>query len=272
MIDCGEGTQLRLSKLKIKINKIDHILISHLHGDHYFGLIGLMSTMHLFGRTKPLFIYGPSPIKEIIDLQLKYSETILNYEVIYLFTDRTEQDIIFENKDLTVKKFPLNHSIFCTGFRFDEKPKKPKIIKDKIPENFSLNDIGKLKKGEDIFDEKGKLLYKNEALTYPPKRSRSYAFCSDTKYDESLLEYISDVDLLYHEATFANDMAERAGNTFHSTAEQAALIAKKAVARKLLLGHFSVRYRELDVILEEAKKIYNESYLAIEGNVIELEE
>lgn len=272
MIDCGEGTQLRLSKLKIKINKIDHIFVSHLHGDHYFGLIGLMSTMHLFGRTKPLYVYGPSPIKEIIDMQLKYSETILNFEVIYLFTDRTEEEIIFENKDLTVKKFLLNHSIFCTGFRFDEKPRKPKIKKEKLPENFSVADLGKLKGGEDILDEKGKLLFKNEELTFPPKRSRSYAYCSDTKYDETLLEYISGVDLLYHEATFANDMAERAGNTFHSTAEQAARMALKAAAGKLLLGHFSVRYRELDVLLDEARNIFNESYLAIEGKIIEIEE
>lgn len=272
MIDCGEGTQLRLSKMKIKINKIDHIFLSHLHGDHYFGLIGLISTMHLFGRTKPLFLYGPSPIKEIIDLQLKHSETILNFELIYLFTDQTTEEVIFENRDLTVRKFPLNHSIFCTGFRFDEKPKKPKINKEKLPQDISLADLGRLKKGEDLFDAKGQLLYKNEELTFLPKRSRSYAFCSDTKYDENLLKYISGVDLLYHEATFANDMIDRAGNTFHSTAEQAALIAQKAKAGKLLLGHFSVRYRELDVLLEEAKKVFSESHLAIEGNVIEIEE
>lgn len=272
MIDCGEGTQLRLSKMRIKINKIDHIFLSHLHGDHYFGLIGLISTMHLFGRTKPLYLYGPSPIKEIIDLQLKHSETILNFELIYLFTDQTGKEIIFENRDLTVKKFPLNHSIFCTGFRFDEKPKNPKINKEKLPNNISLADLGKLKKGEDLFDERGQLLYKNEELTFPPKRSRSYAYCSDTRYDESLLKYITDVDLLYHEATFANDMTQRAGNTFHSTAEQAALIARKANAGKLLLGHFSVRYRELDILLEEAKNIFKESYLALEGKVIDIEE
>lgn len=272
MIDCGEGTQLKLSKLKIKINKIDHIFLSHLHGDHYFGLIGLISTMHLFGRTKPLFLYGPSPIKEIIDLQLKHSETLLNFELIYLFTDQTDEETIFENRDLTVKKFPLSHSIFCTGFRFDEKAKKPKINKDKLPADITLADLGKLKKGEDILDEKGNVLYKNEALTFPPKRARSYAYCSDTRYDENLLKYISGVDLLYHEATFANDMAERAENTFHSTAEQAARIARKAGAAKVLLGHFSVRYRELDVLLKEARNIFNESYLAIEGSVIDIEE
>jgi ribonuclease Z len=272
MIDCGEGTQLRLGKYRVKINKIDHIFLSHLHGDHYFGLIGLMSTMHLFGRTKPLFVYGPTPIKEIIDLQLKYSETVLNFDVHYLFTDQIDSDIIFENKDLIVRKFPLNHRIFCTGFLFEEKPKKPKIQKDKIPKHFSLTNIHKLKKGQDIYDEAGNLLYKNEELTLPPKKSRSYAYCSDTKYDESILEYISNVDLLYHEATFANDMKERAENTFHSTAEQAAMMAKKANAGQLLLGHYSVRYRELDIILEEARRVFSKSYLAIEGNIIEIEE
>jgi len=272
MIDCGEGTQLRLGKYKVKINRIDHIFLSHLHGDHYFGLIGLMSTMHLFGRTKPLYIYGPTPIKEIIDLQLKHSQTELNFDVHYFFTDQTESEIIFENRDLIVKKFPLNHRIFCTGFRFEEKPKNPKINKEKIPQDFSLSNIHKLKKGEDIYDEAGNLLFRNEELTLPPKRSRSYAYCSDTKYDESILAYISKVDLLYHEATFANDMKERAESTFHSTAEQAARMALKAKAEKLLLGHYSVRYRELDIILEEARHIFSESFLAMEGNIFEIEE
>jgi ribonuclease Z len=272
MIDCGEGTQLRLNKSKIRINKIDHVFLSHLHGDHYFGLIGLISTMHLFGRTKPLWIYGPSPIREIIELQLKHSETVLNFEIIYFFTDQSEESIIFENKDVIVRKFPLNHRIFCTGFVFREKPKKPKIRKEKIPPDFSLAKIAILKNGEDIYDDQGNLIYRNKDLTLPPKKSRSYAFCSDTKYDESILEFISDVDLLYHEATFANDMKERAENTFHSTAEQAATIAVKARARKLLLGHYSVRYKELDIILEEAKTIFEESYLSIEGSAIEIED
>jgi ribonuclease Z len=228
--------------------------------------------MHLFGRTKPLYIYGPTPIKEIIDLQLRYSETVLNFEVRYFFTDQSDSDVLFENKDLTVEKFQLNHRIFCTGFRFEEKPKKPKINKEKIPPDFSLANIHKLKKGQDIYDDTGNLLYRNEELTLPPKRSRSYAYCSDTKYDESILEYISHVDLLYHEATFANDMKERAENTFHSTAEQAGMMAKKAQVNKLLLGHYSVRYRELDILLEEARRVFAESYLAIEGHVIEIEE
>ncbi len=272
LIDCGEGTQLRLPRSRVKINKINHIFISHLHGDHYFGLVGLLSTMHLFGREKELNIYGPSAIKEIIDIQLTHSQTELNYKINYFYTDVEDGDVLFEDSHLSVIKFPLNHRIFCTGFLFREKPKKPRIIKEKIPENFSMANLGKLKKGEDIFDEQGNLLYRNEELTRPPKKPRSYAYCSDTRYDERILEYIREVDLLYHEATFTRDMEARAFNTFHSTAEQAAHMARKANAGKLLLGHYSVRYRELDPLLEEARKVFPESYLAIEGTFVDIEE
>ncbi len=272
MIDCGEGTQHRLSKSRVRINKVDHVFVSHLHGDHYFGLIGLISTMHLFGRNKELHIYAPSPIEEIIGLQLKHSETLLNFKIIYTFTDKLNDDLLFENNDVTVKKFMLNHGIFCTGFRFQEKPKKHRINKQKIPDKLSISDIAKLKMGEDILNEEGILLYANKDLTLPPKKSRSYAYCSDTKYDESILKYISDVDLLYHEATFANDMADRAASTYHSTAEQAAQMAIKANAKKLLLGHYSVRYRELDPIIEEARRVFKDSHLAVEGNIIDIEE
>ncbi len=272
LIDCGEATQVRLGKARVKINKIDHILISHLHGDHYFGLIGLISTMHLFGRKKDLNLYCPSPLQEIIEIQLRHSETILNYKINYIFTDHVEDNIIFENQDLTVEKFPLDHQIFCTGFLFREKKKKYRINKQKIPEKMNVADIVKLKQGMDITNEDGKIIYKNEALTFPPKRSRSYAFCSDTRYDESLLKWIKDIDLLYHEATFARDMEERAANTYHSTAEQAATIARKANAGQLLIGHYSVRYRELDVLLNEARSVFPATDLAIEGNFIDVEE
>jgi ribonuclease Z len=272
LIDCGEGTQLRLSKARVKINKINYILISHLHGDHYFGLIGLISTMHLFGRKHDLNIYCPSPLEEIISLQLKHSETTLNFKINYTFIDHMEENIIFENKNLTITKFLVNHSIFCSGFLFREKPKPIRINKEKIPENFSLVNMGKLKLGEDIYDAEGKLLYKNSDLTLPPKISRSYAYCSDTKYEENIIPVIKGVDLLYHEATFTKDMEKRAEKTFHSTAEQAAKIAKKAKTKKLLIGHYSVRYRELEPLLDEARSVFPESYLAIEGNFIDVNE
>ena len=272
LIDCGEGTQLRMAKARVKINKISHIFISHMHGDHYFGLIGLVSTMHLFGRKHDLDIFCPSPLEEIINLQLKHSETILNFKINYTFIDQMEDDFLLENRNLTVEKFPLNHQIFCSGFLFREKPKPIRINKSKIPEDFSVTNLGKLKKGEDIYDSEGKLLYKNSDLTLPPKHSRSYAYCSDTKYDEEIIPVIKGVDLLYHEATFTKDMEERADRTYHSTAEQAGLIAKKAETKKLLIGHYSVRYRELEPLLEEARSVFPESYLAIEGNFVDVNE
>jgi len=272
LIDCGEGTQLRLGKARVKINKISHIFISHMHGDHYFGLIGLISTMHLFGRKHDLNIFCPTPLEEIITLQLKHSETILNFKINYFFIDQMEEDIIFENRHLTIQKFLLNHRIFCSGFLFKEKPKSIRINKDKLPENFSVANIGKLKKGEDIYGEDGRLLYKNSDLILPPKISRSYAYCSDTKYEENIIPVIEGVDLLYHEATFTKEMEKRADKTFHSTAEQAGKIAKKAKTKKLLIGHYSVRYRELEPVLKEARSVFPESYLAIEGNFIDVKE
>jgi ribonuclease Z len=259
-----------MAKARVKINKISHIFISHLHGDHYFGLIGLISTMHLFGRKHDLDIFCPSPLEEIINLQLKHSETVLNFKINYTFIDQMEDDFLLENRYLTVEKFPLNHRIYCSGFLFREKPKPIRINKSKLPENFSVANLGKLKKGEDIYNEEGKLLYKNADLTLPPKHSRSYAYCSDTKYDENIIPVIKGVDLLYHEATFTKDMEERADNTYHSTAEQAGLIAKKAETKKLLIGHYSVRYRELEPLLEEARSVFSESYLAIEGNFVDV--
>ena len=260
-----------MSRVKVKLNRIDHILISHLHGDHYFGLIGLISTMHLFGRKNDLNIYCPSALKEILDVQFKHSETVLNFNIIYHFLDRRESDIIFENKDLYVKAFPLDHQIFCTGFLFREKVRNRKINADKLPLDFSIANIAKLKKGEDIVDEAGNILYRNEDLTFHPRPPRSYAFCSDTRYNEDLIPYITGCDLLYHESTFMNDMKDRAESTYHSTAEQAALMAIQAKAKKLLLGHFSVRYRELEPLLMEAKQVFPESYLAIEGEYIDIE-
>jgi ribonuclease Z len=270
LIDCGEATQLRLKRVNVRINKIDHIFISHLHGDHYFGLIGLLSTMHLFGRKKSIDLICPSPLKEIIELQLLHSDTRLNFDINYIFTDKTDDRIIFETRDITIEKFLLDHGIFCTGFLFREKQKQRKIRKDKLPESFPISDIVRLKKGEDILDEDGKIKFKNKDYTLPPPVPKSYAYCSDTKYDESLIDIVRDVDLLYHEATFMNDMKQRAGETFHSTAEQAATIAKKANVGRLLLGHFSVRYRDLEPMLKEAVAVFKNTELAIEGEFFEI--
>lgn len=265
LIDCGEATQLQMARYKIKAQKINNIFISHLHGDHYLGLIGLLSTMHLQGRKASLNLYAPQGLSEIITLQLKHSETVLNYQINFFAIDTTVNKVIHEDSFIKVSSIPLNHRIPCSGFLFEEKSKKRRINKAKIPEGFSVRDIVRLKHGEDILDENGTLIYQNEALTFPPKRSYKYAYCSDTKYDESVLPIIQNADLLYHESTFTEEHLERADNTYHSTAKQAATIAVKGNVERLLLGHFSVRYKDLTPILDEAQAVFSNSALAIEG-------
>ncbi|MFY0625073.1 MAG: ribonuclease Z [Reichenbachiella sp.] len=265
LIDCGEGTQLQLKKYKFKAQKIDHIFISHLHGDHYYGLMGLISSMHLYGRQKDLNIYCPPGLKEIISINLKNSQTFLNYKINLTEWTPGSHELLFENQHLTVHSFPLNHRINCSGFLFREKAKKRRIDKNKLTENVSPQVIIKLKNGEDILDDDGNVKYANDHYTQSPSPSVSYAFCSDTKYDESIIEYIKGIDLLYHESTFMNDMQDRAAVTFHSTAEQAGTIAKKAKVKKLLIGHFSTRYKELEPMLSEAKNAFSNTELALEG-------
>ncbi|MFY0592549.1 ribonuclease Z [Roseivirga sp.] len=265
LMDCGEGTQLQLKRFHIKAQRINHIFISHLHGDHYLGLMGLLSTMHLMGRTKKLDLYGPKGLSEIITMQLKYSETVFNYPINFVEVDTKVSKVIHEDDFVKVISIPLNHRIPCSGYLFQEKKKNRRLIKDLLPPNLSIRNITKLKHGEDIVNEEGKVVFKNEEMTMPPKKSFSYAFCSDTKYDETIVPIIKKVDMLYHEATFLEEHADRAARTFHSTAKEAATIALKAEVGKLLLGHFSIRYKELKPIEDEAKTVFEESYLAIEG-------
>lgn len=269
MIDCGEGTQNRLAQYNLKHSKIDHIFISHLHGDHFFGLIGLISTMHLYGRKKDLHLYGPFDLSDIITVQLRASGTLLRFKLVFHGLDGNRK-LIFENDQLTVETIPLNHRINCQGFLFREKRKPRKINKEKLPENFPLRYMALLKKGEDIIDDSGTLLYTNKDLTFDPPEPRSYAYCSDTKYEEDILDQIKEVDLLYHEATFMSDMESRADETYHSTAAQAASIAKIANVNKLILGHYSSRYKNIDPLLSEAKSIFPGSLLAIEGETFEI--
>lgn len=272
LIDCGEGTQLQLTHYKIKAQKIDQIMISHLHGDHYLGLVGLLSSMNLLGRKKKLVLHGPNGLEEIITTQFRYSQTSLNYPISFQRLGTNQSNVIFENDTLSISSFPLNHRIPCCGFVWREKPKPKKINKDTLPVDLSLVNIVRLKKGEDIFDESGKLIYRNSSLTLPAKKSRSYAYCSDTKYDETIVQYIHKVDLLYHESTFLDDMTERATATFHSTASQAAQIGKLAKVNQLLLGHYSARYKDVSLFLNEAKQVLEATQLAQEGIEIALEE
>jgi ribonuclease Z len=272
MVDCGEGAQMQLMRLEISYHRINHIFISHLHGDHYLGLMGLLFTMHLQRRTSDLHLYSHRGLDEIITTQLRYSRSSPSFKIIFHRLEKGERKIIFEDDAVSVETIPLHHKIRCSGFLFREKPKLKRIDKTKLPAGILINQIASLKKGEDVFQENGDILYKNENYTLPPKRSRSYAYCSDTAFQERIVEQIKNIDLLYHEATFANDEESKANETLHSTAEQAATIAKLANVTKLLLGHFSARYKDLTPILEEAKRIFPNAQLAVEGDEITVQE
>jgi len=270
LIDCGEGTQIQLRKFKLKFSRINHIFISHLHGDHYFGLIGFLSSLHLLNRTNELHIYCPEPLQKIIEIQLNYSETILRYPVQYHFLDPEKKQLIFEDEKLTIETLLLKHRIPCWGFVFREKPALLSLRKDKIElYNISPLELPKIKRGEDYTTPENKLI-KNKELTYPPHEPRTYAYCSDTSYDESLIPFIKEADLLYHEATFMFDMQTRAKETYHSTTVEAATIAKKSKVKQLIIGHFSARYKDLTPLLEESTKIFENTLLAEEGKTYKI--
>ena len=271
LIDCGEGTQHQMLRYGVKASRIDSIFISHLHGDHYLGLVGLLSSLHLNGRSKPLTIFAPAPLKEIVSIQLKYSETELQYDINYVDTNPDTAAIILENQDVIIETIPLYHRIACTGFLFKQKKRNRKLLKEKAEEyNIPAEYYTALKKGADYTSPDGKV-YKNELFTLNPEAPKSYAYCSDTIYNEQYFKQISDVDLLYHESTFLNDMLERAQNTYHTTALQAAQVALKTRVKKLLLGHFSARYKSLDEMLAEAQTVFHDSELAIEGKTFVIE-
>ena len=265
MVDCGEATQLQCKKFGIKLSRIDHILISHLHGDHYYGLIGLLSTMHLYGRKKELKLIGPPGLSEIITLQLRYSETSLNFNIDMMEWTPDERQLVFENHRLTIHTIPLDHRVPCSGYLFKEKPKKRRINKEMLPDRLTPDLVAKLKNGEDILDEDGNVKYKSADVTLPPYPSYIYAYCSDTRLKKDIIPDISDADIVYHEATFASDMEQRAHNTYHTTAGDAAQLAKDAGAKMLLIGHFSTRYKDLNPVLQEARAVFETTYLATEG-------
>lgn len=265
LIDCGEGTQMQLNRYKIRYHRINHIFISHLHGDHYLGLMGLLSTMHLQGRKDELHLFGTKELKHITDLQLEYSQTVLRYPLMFHEIDTKKKKIIYDDDVISVESIPMNHRIDCCGFLFREKEGLRKLIKEKLEEHqIPYTFYIELKKGKDYIDASGNKI-QNETITHPPNRARSYAYCSDTMYDEGIVNQISGVDLLYHEATFTSEMLERAQETFHTTASQAATIAGKAKVKQLLLGHFSARYKDVTPLLDEAIKVFPHSKLALEG-------
>lgn len=265
LIDCGEGTLMQLLRYRIRYHRISHILISHLHGDHYFGLMGLLSTFHLQGRTNELHLYGQQELMDIVELQLRLSNTILRYNLIFHPVRYYTPEVIFEDDELLIRSLILNHRIPCTGFLFQEKPRPRKLIVTKLQQyNVPFRLYNLIKEGKDFEDDFGKTVA-NAELTEAPAAPRSYAYCSDTLYEPLLANDVKGADLLYHEATFAHDLLDRAKATYHTTALQAAELAKNAGAGKLLIGHFSARYKDLHPLLEEAKSVFPETELAIEG-------
>lgn len=270
LIDCAEGTQVQLRKFRIKMQRINHIFISHLHGDHFFGLIGLMSSMHLLGRNKELHVYGPPPLKEILDLQLEASQTDLVYPFIFHPIDPNKHEQIYEDEKLIIKTIPLDHRIPTCGFVFHEKLGKRKLIKEKIKSlNIPVGELLNIKNGADYTDENGNI-HNNNIISTDPHPVRSYAYCSDTGYYEKIIPYIQGVDLLYHEATFTHDKVEIAREKFHSTSVDAATIAKKANIGQLIIGHFSTRYETSEQLLAEAKEVFPNSKAAKDGKSFEI--
>ncbi len=263
LVDCGEGTQMQLVRYKIRWGRINHIFISHLHGDHYFGLPGFLNSMGLLNREQELHLYAPGPIRKMLDLQFEAANSTLPY-VIH-FHPLTEAAVLFKTDRLQVSCFPTKHRIPCFGFKFEQiKPPRrinpEKAVQFQVPASF----YDRLKWGENYTTKTGELVL-NEWVTEPAPRPKSYAFCADTIFDEELIEYVKEVDLLYHETTYLKDLAERAAARFHATTAQAATIALKSKVKKLLIGHFSSKYDKIDIFEQEAKEIFPETSLAIEG-------
>lgn len=270
LVDCGEGTQMRLQEHKIKWGRINWILISHMHGDHVYGLVALLTSYNLLGRTSPLSIYGPVELKKFIEDQLQRSYTQLNFPIEIHIVDPTKFEKVFENKVMEFWSVPLHHRIPTNGYLIKEKKRQPNIRPEMIEKyQLSIPQILAVKAGKDLTLPDGDVIA-NDLLVKPASLPRSYAYCSDTMYEESIVPYINEVDLLYHESTFLDADQERAIFTKHSTASDAAKIAKQAKVSKLILGHFSSRQKDIKLFEEEAKKIFPNTIAGEEGMVIEI--
>lgn len=272
LIDCGEGTQMQLRKYKIKKSRLTHIFISHVHGDHILGLPGLIFSMNLNSRVEPLHIYGPESLFEILDLFIKSSDTHLRFDIVKHITSDDKSHVIFEDSLIKISSFPLYHRVPTTGFLFEEQSRLKKLNseaceKAHIPFTY-YNDI---KRGKDYISSDGKVYIENEKLTFDTGLPVRYAYCSDTMYDERVIECIRDVDVVYHESTFLHEKLDRAIETMHTTALQAGMVAQKARIKKLLIGHFSSRYEDLDVLLKEARQNFPDTEIAEEGRTFFLD-
>ncbi len=263
LIDCGEGTQTQLTKYKIRRSKLTAIFISHLHGDHYFGLIGLLTSMSLLGRTQAIHLYAPAPLEQILNLQLSVADTTLCYP--FHFHALSEETIIFDNNKIAVECFKVQHRIECWGFLFKEKKKPRKVDAERaksyeIPEAY----FGKLQQGLDYVNKRGTII-PNEEVTIEATKAKRYAYCADTIFDATLVQKIANVDLLYHETTYLKDLEERAASRYHCTTHQAATIAKMGNVQKLIIGHFSSKYELVEEFLVEAKEVFENTELGLEG-------
>lgn len=270
LIDCGEGTQTQLRRSKIKFTRISAVFISHVHGDHCFGLIGMISTFGMLGRTAPLHIYAPDGFSNIMKMQIDFFCKDLEYEVVFHDVDTNAKNIIYEDRSLTVETVPLSHRVPCCGFIFREKQTLPHILRDmadyyKVP----VSQFNNIKNGADWVDEEGNVIPYTR-LTKPSEPARSYAYCSDTRYLPMLHECLKDVCVLYHESTYSKEDEDMAKMYFHSTAAQAAQVASDANVGKLVLGHYSARYEDENRLLEEAKNIFPNTVLSDEGLIIDV--
>lgn len=263
LVDCGEGTQVQMIRYKIRRSKISHIFISHLHGDHYFGLVGLINSFGLLNHLQDLRIYAPSPLQEIINWQLKVANTSLPYKL--FFHTISKEEVLVDGEKFTVKCFPTNHRIECYGFSFHEKKGSRKLLPDNAKEyGIPISFYDHLKNGENFIHPDGNII-KYEWVTEDVPPGKTYAYCADTKYDESIIAHIRDADLIYHETTYLDALQQRAAERFHTTTRQAALIAKKANVKKLLIGHFSSKYDTLEDFEQEAREVFLNTELAVEG-------
>ncbi len=269
LIDCGEGTQVQLRKNKIKFSRINHIFISHLHGDHFFGLPGLVSTFRLLGRDKDLHIYGPKGIKEAITLFMKLGDSWTNYHLIFHELISTASEMVFEDDKVSIETIPLKHRVYTNGFLFREKLGERKLNIEAVAKyNISRAHFRNIKQGTDVLLENGTLV-SNKKLTFDPTKPKSYAYCSDTGYKPDIIDQIKNVDALYHESTFLESEARLAPKTKHCTAKQAAAIAKAADVGTLILGHYSTRYKSIIPFQKEAQEVFTNTKLADDGKVFE---
>lgn len=270
LIDCGEGTQVQLRRLRVKFSKINHIFISHLHGDHFFGIFGFLSSLNLLHRQNDVHLYAPAKLEKMLTSELSPLDVKqLNYKLIF-HDHKPGVNVVLDNKKLKVTSFPLKHRIETWGFRFDEKPKPPNIKKEKISEfNLSIEEIVKIKNGADLRTENGEII-ENKEFLIPSKKPRSYAFCSDTVYTESIIPQIKGVDLLYHETTFLHEDKKQAELTKHTTAKEAGILARKAKVKQLLIGHYSARYKTTKDLHKEAKQEFDNTLAAYDGMQIEI--